>query len=78
MTHTQDSAPRCETCRWWCGKVSGKVYYPGECRRYPPTIAPDDKPYNRSYAKVWPVMSVSDWCGEHSPRATLRTEGDET
>ena len=26
----------CEHCRWWQGRVRGKVHYPGECLRYPP------------------------------------------
>lgn len=59
--------PTCETCRYWCGKVSGRLYSPGECRRYPPAIAPDDTPYSRLYTKVWPVMSAKEWCGEHTP-----------
>lgn len=62
MTHTQDSAPRCETCRYgreveaWRKQarnaLPGKVI---ECLRVPIAV----------------LKLPRDWCGEHSPRATL-------
>lgn len=57
---------RCETCRWWCGRVSGRVYTPGECRRYPPQIVVRDR--SDDLHRVWPTMSIHDFCGEHQTK----------
>ena len=32
-----------------------------ECRRYPPTVHPDDR------IAVFPLTPESNWCGEHRP-----------
>lgn len=62
MTHTQDSAPRCETCRY---------FERLECRRNAPI------PSQMHRQPLWPTPRRNDWCGEHSPRATLRTDEGE-
>jgi len=53
----------CETCRWWGGRVVGRTYTPGECRRYPPIkfgLGPREQGR--------PFMDISDLCGEHRPK----------
>lgn len=53
----------CGTCRWWGGRISGRVYDPGPCRRYPPLrMGPT------SYEQYRPIMSINDLCGEHTPK----------
>lgn len=57
MTHE-----RCETCRFWCGIVSGRIHTPGPCHRYPPTVF-----YNHTVPMAQnqrPILSYNDWCGE--------------
>lgn len=59
-------APACGTCRWWDGRISGRVYDPGPCRRYPPTVF-----YNTerpAQQKAWPITDIKDFCGEHTPK----------
>lgn len=51
-------AATCETCRWWGGKVTNRVYVRGTCRRYPPI----SREHNR------PIMDLTDFCGEHQPK----------
>ena len=61
----------CETCRWWGGRISGRLYDPGPCRRYPPTVWANLKGPN---ANVRPIMGPNDWCGEHQPQ---EAQGDD-
>lgn len=49
---------KCETCRYWGGRVSGLLYTPGPCLRYPPISDQHHRP----------MMSIRDWCGEHQPK----------
>lgn len=57
----------CATCRWWGGRISGHVYEPGACRRYPPAVMRvRDRNFN-----VLPTMRPTDYCGEHQARAAL-------
>ena len=44
----------CETCRFWRGKVSGRVYTMGPCVRFPP-----------DGNNLRPRMPPQDWCGEY-------------
>lgn len=57
---------RCGTCRWWMGRVSGRIYSPGDCRRYPPSVVVRDR--RDDLHQVWPTMSILDFCGEHQPK----------
>jgi len=47
--HRSDNM-RCKTCMWFALKGTGNV---GRCRRHAPTIS------------GYPVVFVSDWCGDH-------------
>ena len=49
----------CETCMFFVPKRSQKV---GRCRRHSPTMS------------GWPVMFVSDWCGDHKLESPIRPE----
>lgn len=52
----------CETCRYWGGRVSGRVYIPGPCRRYPPVMLSEQtKAYH-------PITHIADWCGEYAAK----------
>lgn len=57
---------KCETCRWWGGRVSGRVYDPGPCRRYPPQVVIRDQFQDVHF--IQPKMSINDFCGEHTPK----------
>ena len=57
----------CGTCRWWGGRISGRVYDPGPCRRYPPTAVSLHYYDLGKQRNVWPIMSPDDFCGEHQP-----------
>ena len=58
----------CGTCRWWGGRISGRVYDPGPCRRYPPQVMTNrPQPYSDQW-NVWPTMKPGDFCGEHQPK----------
>lgn len=41
----------CQSCRWWQGGISGRIYNPGKCRRFPPPN---------------PVTHINDFCGEYT------------
>lgn len=64
------SNPTCETCRWWdTDNWSGEEL--GYCRKAAPTawlreIADESLDTRRD--TVWPVVSRTDWCGEHQPK----------
>lgn len=36
----------------------------GECRRHPPAVLYDSE--DGAFG-MWPFVTASDWCGEHSP-----------
>jgi len=55
-------AQRCETCRFWAGRISGRIYTPGACRRYPP-------------AATDLQTSPSNWCGEWQPKPEENADG---
>ena len=55
---------RCETCRWWGGRVSGRVYTPGPCHRYPPAVVVRDR--FEDLHQVRPTMNPHDRCGEYA------------
>jgi hypothetical protein len=59
----KDIEPTCKTCVFFFSRnmVSGI----GVCRRYPPTVVPDDSGNN--YAE-WPSLSDSQWCGEYKEK----------
>lgn len=57
----------CETCRYWNGmKAVEAEPYPvsGQCRRRSPVATGGMMSPEKT---IWPVTSISDWCGEHSP-----------
>lgn len=59
-----EQEPRCETCRFWDGRIIGLTHIPGECRRYPPQITA--RPGQAM--QEWPSTIYRDWCGEHQPK----------
>lgn len=59
----------CETCRWWGGRINGRVYSPGACRRYPPFVVVRDR--HNDLQNVRPIMGPYDLCGEHHPKAEV-------
>ena len=71
MSQNTSSAPTCQTCRWWGGRLSGRVYTPGPCHRYPPTAIVRDNRYE-VVQSAWPVTRIDDWCGEHQPQEAQR------
>lgn len=71
MPNPQSSAPACGTCRWWGGHISGRVYDPGPCRRYPPI-----RFGNGDHLQHRPIMSPDDFCGEHTPLRKVRSMVD--
>ena len=46
----------CGDCKWWFAPASPTE--PGQCRRYPPSGAP------QVAASAWPYVFADDWCGE--------------
>lgn len=50
---------KCENCRFWSKND-------GDCRRYPPVLAPrkEQEIIESSYG-VFPGTSGDDWCGEY-------------
>lgn len=63
----------CATCRWWGGRISGHVYEPGPCRRYPPAVM---RASTRVF-NVQPNMRPTEYCGEHQARAALSPNPDQ-
>lgn len=59
----------CGTCRWWGGRISGRVYDPGPCRRYPPHPHVAQSGFVQS---ILPSMRPDDFCGEHQPKEAGR------
>lgn len=67
---------KCETCRFWLARSEGSL---GNCRRYPPTVAPEylhstyrdgDVVVNlNGWQDVYPETLKTSWCGEY-----VRTE----
>ena len=57
---------KCETCKWWSGRISGQVHTRGPCRRYPPTMVVRDR-YD-DLQQHSPMMAFNDFCGEHQPK----------
>ena len=57
----EDMKPGCASCRYWDEETEpGSTERYGTCRRYPPTMLPDEEcPY-----PAWVVTSAVDWCGE--------------
>lgn len=57
---------RCETCKWWGGRISGRIAKTDLCRRYPPNPGGG-----------LPVVAHCEFCGEHSPREHMKGKDDE-
>jgi len=53
--------PICGTCKWWKGRISGRVYTPGLCVRYPP---PNE------------TTQIDHFCGEYREAAAIARTGD--
>lgn len=58
-----EQPPTCATCRFSVKSPSAKDLV--LCRRFPPPAVP--YPQSREYG--WPELFVTQWCGEHQPRA---------
>lgn len=59
----------CGTCRWWGGRISGRVENPGPCNRYPPTVWPHGQfGIGVERFNVRPTMRAGSFCGEHTPK----------
>lgn len=55
----------CGNCRHWKDITEeGAEERVGECRRAPPQVLYD--PEDGAFG-MWPFVTSSDWCGEHSP-----------
>ena len=55
---TSPAASLCGGCKWWFAPAVQSE--PGQCRRYPPSGAP------QVAASAWPYVFPDDWCGEFS------------
>lgn len=63
---TAPERPTCGTCRWW---------EPGFVIPRPPEQKRGECRIRAPMARVFPLTSKGDWCGEHTPKETEETDG---
>lgn len=66
---TKDRDAKCLNCKFFEEQVPDAI---GRCRREPPSpyiagLVHPASAYKIEAAAAWPVVRVTDWCGEHLP-----------
>lgn len=64
MTETVQMAEMCKNCKF-VEELTGRFY---RCRRYPPTLHPDNAQMN--CGAKYPLVEASQWCGEYKRKET--------
>lgn len=67
--------PKCETCRWLGNRskyADAGINDDGgfQCRRRSPVATGG---MMSAANTMWPLVTLDDWCGEHSPREQEKT-----
>ena len=64
------SETTCATCKFMAAAGNGL----NVCKRFPPPAPAFSVPPGG--AQSWPLVSVSDWCGEYAPTANKSEQGN--
>lgn len=62
---------RCADCKWIRRKGNNAL---GECRRHPPVRMGMTTAYTYDATGAWPIVDLSEWCGEFTEEKKPTTE----